>query len=264
MGSLFCRFTFRLPGPGFTPHRESRPRKILRRGWEKPRTGSSRAPGSSTGTSPRSRSSAWPRPRRGRRSGRARLPTSSSTPRPPPGSSSPTRRSSSRPSWGSRASRPTPIHGDVPLVPHRASHGGGLHRGALVPAGARRVVRGGERGARLRGAGELGAPRRRGRSGRGRSRPPRARAQRCSGYVVGDLPEVRQAGRVPRRGHEQVPRTRPTRATEDNLFHMNGTRLFRAAMVNIPPIIERLLRSRPGWAWRTSIWSSPTSRRGLG
>ena len=43
------------------------------------------------------------------------------------------------------------------------------------------------------------------------------------------------------RGHGfHRPANSPDTRPEDNLFHMNGTRLFRAAMINIPPLLALL------------------------
>jgi 3-oxoacyl-[acyl-carrier-protein] synthase-3 len=68
---------------------------------------------------------------------------------------------------------------------------------------------------------------------------PKGESSKLLGYVAGTFPrfanlaEFRGAGmfRFP-----NAPETKP----EDNRFHMNGTRLFRAAMINIPPMIEKL------------------------
>jgi 3-oxoacyl-[acyl-carrier-protein] synthase-3 len=68
---------------------------------------------------------------------------------------------------------------------------------------------------------------------------PEGQGSRLLGYVAATYP--RYASLAEYRGHGQRraandPATRP----DDNLFHMNGTRLFRAAMVKIPPLLATL------------------------
>jgi len=68
---------------------------------------------------------------------------------------------------------------------------------------------------------------------------PEGESSKLLGYVVGTFPRFATLAEFPGGGMNRYPNAPGTRA-EDNLFHMKGTRLFRAAMVNIPPMIARL------------------------
>jgi 3-oxoacyl-[acyl-carrier-protein] synthase-3 len=68
---------------------------------------------------------------------------------------------------------------------------------------------------------------------------PAGEGSKLLGFVAGTFP--RYAGLAEYRGAGQRrPPSAPEMVPEDYLFHMNGPRLFRAAMVHIPPLIARL------------------------
>jgi 3-oxoacyl-[acyl-carrier-protein] synthase III len=68
---------------------------------------------------------------------------------------------------------------------------------------------------------------------------PAGGGSRMLGYVAATFP--RFANLAEYRGHgARRPANSPETRPDDNLFHMNGTRLFRAAMIHIPGVIERL------------------------
>jgi 3-oxoacyl-[acyl-carrier-protein] synthase-3 len=68
---------------------------------------------------------------------------------------------------------------------------------------------------------------------------PAGQSSKLLGYVAATYPRFANLAELPGSGthlHPNAPSTRP----EDNLFHMNGPRLFRAALVHIPPMFEEL------------------------
>jgi 3-oxoacyl-[acyl-carrier-protein] synthase-3 len=68
---------------------------------------------------------------------------------------------------------------------------------------------------------------------------PDGGSSKLLGYVAATFPRFANLAEL--RGNGMLrPANSPATQFEDNLFHMNGTRLFRAAMLNIPPLIKRL------------------------
>jgi 3-oxoacyl-[acyl-carrier-protein] synthase III len=68
---------------------------------------------------------------------------------------------------------------------------------------------------------------------------PKGEGSKLLGYVAGTFPRFAKLAEFRGGGVHRFPNA-PDTQTEDNRFHMSGTRLFRAAMINIPPMIERL------------------------
>jgi 3-oxoacyl-[acyl-carrier-protein] synthase-3 len=68
---------------------------------------------------------------------------------------------------------------------------------------------------------------------------PSGHASKLLGYVAATYPRFANLAELRGNGMHR-PANSPDTRPEDNLFHMNGTRLFRAAMLNIPPMIEQL------------------------
>lgn len=68
---------------------------------------------------------------------------------------------------------------------------------------------------------------------------PAGEGSKLLGYVSGVFPRYADLAELPGNGMRR-PANSPDTRFEDNLFHMNGTRLFRAAMVNIPGLIAQL------------------------
>jgi 3-oxoacyl-[acyl-carrier-protein] synthase-3 len=68
---------------------------------------------------------------------------------------------------------------------------------------------------------------------------PEGQTSRLLGFVAQTYPRFASLAQCPGTGiyrHPNSPETRP----EDHLFHMNGPRLFKAALVHIPPMFKQL------------------------
>jgi 3-oxoacyl-[acyl-carrier-protein] synthase-3 len=70
---------------------------------------------------------------------------------------------------------------------------------------------------------------------------PAGESSKLLGYVVATFPKFARLAEFRGGGVTKFPNA-PDTSHEDNRFHMSGTRLFRAAMINIPPMIERLFQ----------------------
>ena len=68
---------------------------------------------------------------------------------------------------------------------------------------------------------------------------PPGESSRMLGYLATTLPEAAPFAELRGFGIQRPPHGPETRA-DDHLFHMNGTRLFRLALVHIGPLLERL------------------------
>jgi 3-oxoacyl-[acyl-carrier-protein] synthase-3 len=69
---------------------------------------------------------------------------------------------------------------------------------------------------------------------------PPGQGSKLLAYVAATYPRFAGFAELRGGGVHRLPNG-PASLPTDTLFHMNGTRLFRAAMINIPPMIERLL-----------------------
>jgi 3-oxoacyl-[acyl-carrier-protein] synthase-3 len=69
---------------------------------------------------------------------------------------------------------------------------------------------------------------------------PAGEGSKLLGYVAATFPRFSGFAELRGGGVHRLPNG-PDSLPTDTLFHMNGTRLFRAAMINIPPMIDRLL-----------------------
>ena len=70
---------------------------------------------------------------------------------------------------------------------------------------------------------------------------PAGAGSKLLGYVAGTFPRFSGLAELRGGGVHRLPNG-PDSLPTDTLFHMNGTRLFRAAMINIPPMIDLLFQ----------------------
>jgi 3-oxoacyl-[acyl-carrier-protein] synthase III len=70
---------------------------------------------------------------------------------------------------------------------------------------------------------------------------PKGERSKLLGYVVTTLPRAAEFAEFRGGGTRRHPNSADTRP-EDNLFHMNGTRLFRLGVLHVGPVLERLFK----------------------
>jgi 3-oxoacyl-[acyl-carrier-protein] synthase-3 len=68
---------------------------------------------------------------------------------------------------------------------------------------------------------------------------PAGEGSKLLGYIAGTFPRYAAHAEFRGAGVRRFPNA-PGTEPDDNRFHMNGTRVFRAALLNVPPLVERL------------------------